>query len=132
MDISISQQQGNVPVTVFHIRGDINASTYEDLLKQAEQSVQSGARDLVLDMSEVPYMSSAGIRALNAIFKLMRGDSPAESDEAMSKGLRDGSFKSPHLKLVNPNRNVHEVLKMAGLDMFLEIHRNLKDAVASY
>jgi anti-anti-sigma regulatory factor len=132
MDISISQQQGNVPVTVFHIRGDINANTYEDLLKQAEQSVQSGARDLVLDMSEVPYMSSAGIRALNAIFRMMRGDSPAESDEAMSKGLRDGSFKSPHLKLVNPNRNVQEVLKMAGFDMFLEIHRNLKDAVASY
>ena len=50
----------------------------------------------------------------------------------MKQGLRDGTFKSPHLKLVNPTRHVREVLSMAGLDMFLEIYPNLKDALASF
>ena len=50
----------------------------------------------------------------------------------MSKGLRDGTFKSPHLKLVAPNPTVHEVLKVSGFDMYLEIHRNLKEALASF
>jgi len=66
------------------------------------------------------------------LFTMLRGDTPAESDAAMKQGLRDGTFKSPHLKLVNPTRHVREVLSMAGLDMFLEIHPNLKDALASF
>jgi len=132
MDITVSQEQGRVPVTVFHIHGDINVTTYEQLQQQAREAFDAGTRNLLLDLAEVTYISSAGIRALNDIFRLLRGDSPAESDEAMSKGLRDGTFKSPHLKLLNPSSRVLEVLKIAGVDMFLEIHRHLKDAVASF
>jgi anti-anti-sigma regulatory factor len=107
-------------------------ATSEELQRQARRAFEDGMRDLVLDLSDVPYMSSAGIRALNDMFRLLRGATPAESDEAIKKGLSDGTFKSPHLKLVNPNRHVQEVLGMSGVDMFLEIHRNVKDAVASF
>lgn len=132
MEIRVSHEQGRVPISVLHVTGDINMSTSDQLMAQAQQAIESGAHNLVLDFSEVPYMSSAGIRLLNALFKMLRGDAPAESDEAMKKGLRDGTFKSPHLKLVNPTRHVREVLTMAGFDMFLEIYANLKDAVASF
>jgi hypothetical protein len=50
----------------------------------------------------------------------------------MSKGLRDGTFKSPHLKLANPSQQVLKVLTTAGIDMFLEIHSDLKQAIASF
>ena len=132
MEITVSNEQGRVPVTVFRVKGDINMNTSDQLMTQARQAIESGARDLVLDFSEVPYMSSAGIRVLNSLFSMLRGDTPAESDAAMKQGLRDGTFKSPHLKLVNPTRHVREVLSMAGFDMFLEIHPNLKDALASF
>jgi anti-anti-sigma factor len=133
MDITVSHEQGRVPVTVFRIKGDLNMATSEQLRTEARQAFESGARNLLLDLSDVPYMSSAGIRTLNDIFSLLRvKDAPNESDEALRKGLSDGTFKSPHLKLLNPNRNVLEVLNMAGVDMFLEIHRNLKEAVASF
>lgn len=132
MEITVSHEQGRVPVTVFHLKGDINMATSDELQRQARQAFEDGMRDLVLDLGDVPYMSSAGIRALNDMFRLLRGSSPGESDEAIKKGLSDGTFKSPHLKLVNPNRHVQEVLGMSGVDMFLEIHRNVKDAVASF
>ena len=132
MDITVSTQQGRVPVTVLHLKGDINMSSSEQLLAQARQAYAGGVRNILIDLSEAPYMSSAGIRALHEIFSMLRSDSPSESDEAMRKGLADGSFKSPHLKLLNPNRHISEVLSMSGYDMFLEIHRNLKDAVASF
>ena len=132
MEITVSNEQGRVPVTVFHVKGDINMNTSDQLMTQARQAIESGARDVVLDFSEVPYISSAGIRILNSLFSMLRGDTPAESDAAMKQGLRDGTFKSPHLKLVNPTRHVREVLSMAGFDMFLEIHPNLKDALASF
>jgi len=50
----------------------------------------------------------------------------------MAQGLRDGTFKSPHLKLLSPSPQVLEVLKIAGVDMFLEVHRELQEAVASF
>ncbi len=132
MDIKVSQQQGRVPVTVFHVTGDLDGSTYEPLQAQIEQAAQAGARNVVLDMAEVPYMSSAGIRLLNGAFHQLRGSLPQESDEAMKKGLRDGTFKSPHLKLVKPTPRVMEVLRTSGLDMLFEIHPTVSAAVASF
>ena len=132
MEIREWQEVGRVPVTVFHVNGEINVSTYEQLQERARASHAAGARDIALDLSEVTYISSAGIRALQSLFNLFRGSTPAESDEAIRKGLSDGTFRSPHVKLVNPQPRVMEVLKIAGVDMFLEIHHNLSDAAASF
>ena len=132
MDIMVSHEQGRVPVTVFHVKGDIDGGSYLQLQTKAHEAFDNGAHNLVIDLTGVRFMSSAGIRMINDIFKLLRTDAPGESDEAMRQGLKDGTFKSPHLKLVNPTRNVLDVLKMAGIDMFVEVHRDLKEAMASF
>ncbi len=132
MSILVSQKQGQVPVTILHIKGEVNVNTYEALQAQAQEVFDAGARDLLLDLTDTSYVSSAGLRAIHHIFTMLRGDTPGESDEAMSKGLRDGTFKSPHLKLLNPSASVLEILKTAGFDMYLEIHYKLDQAVASF
>jgi len=132
MEISAVQQAGRVPVTVFHIKGDIDSTTYLQAQAQIEQAVHAGARDMVLDLTEVGYLSSAGIRLLSHLFTLLRGDLPQEGDAAMKQGIRDGTFKSPHLKLVSPTPRVAQVLNMSGLDMMIESYRRVPDAVASF
>jgi anti-anti-sigma factor len=132
MVIVESVNQARVPVTVFQISGEINSGSYMQLQTQADTAFNAGMRNLILDLKNVPYMSSGGLKALNHIFTMLRTQAAQESTEAMSKGLRDGTFKSPHLKLVAPNPTVHEVLKVSGFDMYLEIHRNLKEALASF
>lgn len=133
LQITVSEEQGRVPVTVLRIEGDvIDANSYEQLESQARAAIEGGARNLLLDMTRMKYISSAGLRAIHTIFLLLRGDTPAESDESMKKGLMDGTFKSPHLKLLNPSPAVTETLRAMGFDMFLEVHRNLKDAIASF
>jgi anti-anti-sigma factor len=133
LKITVSQQQARVPVTVFHIEGDvINANSYRQLEEQARIAFDAGTRNLLLDLTQVRYISSAGLRAIHSIFMMLRSDSPTESDENMKQGLRDGTFKSPHFKLLNPSSTVLETLRAMGFDMFLEIHRNLKDALASF
>jgi len=132
MDIVVSHEQGHVPVTVFYIRGEIDIRTSEQLEAQAREAYEDGMRNLLLDLSGVPYISSAGLRALHHIFVLLRADSLGESEAATYRGLRDGTFKSPHLKLLNPRPDVLEALRTAGYDMYLEIHRHLKDALASF
>lgn len=132
MEIKVSAEQGRVPVTVLHVKGDLDMATSDQVLAQARRAFDAGARNIVLDLGEVPFMSSTGLRTLHAIFEMLRGSSPGESDEAMRRGLADGTFKSPHFKLVNPSKRVYEVLSMAGFDMFLETHRSVRDAVASF
>ncbi len=132
MEITVSQAQGRVPVTIFGIQGDIDVTSYEQLQALAKQSAEAGTQHLILDLSAVPYVSSAGIRAINTIFNLLRRNAPNESDEAVRRGLRDGTFKSAHLKLLNPSPRVVEVLSIAGIDMLVEIHKDLNTAVAAF
>lgn len=131
MKITVAQEQGRVPVTILHVEGSLDSASHEQLQTAAQEALASGARHLLIDLAQVPYMSSAGIRALNHIFNLLQPDSD-KSKQAMEKGLRDGTFKSPYLKLLNPTPHVLQVLQMVGLDMFIEIHHTLRDAVASF
>ena len=132
MEISITHEQGHVPVTVFHITGEIDVKTYEQLEQRARQEYKAGMRNLLLDLSGVTFLSSAGLRAIHGLFLLLRTDSPEESDEAMSRGLRDGTFKSSHLMLLNPRPQVLQSLGYAGFDMYLAIHHDLHKAVESF
>lgn len=132
MEIMVSQEQGKVPVTVFKVKGNIDSATYQRLAAQARQSFEGGMKYLLLDLSETPYVSSAGIRALNDMILMLRGKSSAEGDQAMSKGIASGAYKSPHIKLLKPNRNVSEVFRLAGMDMLLETYEDYQQAIASF
>jgi anti-anti-sigma factor len=132
MQIRISNQPGRVPVTIFHIVGDIDTHTYLQLEAEARAAHAAGARNIVLDLAHVGYVSSAGIRAINAIYNLLRTEEPAESDEAVRRGINAGTYKSPHLKLAQLNPRVNEALKIAGVDMFLDFQPDIDSAVASF
>jgi hypothetical protein len=130
MEIVVSQEQGRVPVTVFRLTGDLTSD--EPLQSQAQEAFKAGTRNLILDLTQVPYISSRGLRLLHNLYMLLRTDAPAESDAATRAGVLSGTFKSPHLKLLNPSKDALKVLSLAGYDMFLEIYHNLEEAIASF
>jgi anti-anti-sigma regulatory factor len=132
MEIVVSNAQGSRPVTVFTMTGTLDSATNVQFEEQARKAHAGGTRDLVLDLKGVDYVSSAGIRALNVILKLLQTDAPEDSQEAMSKGLREGTWKSPHLKLANPNRFVVETFKNSGMDMLFEMYDDVQKAVESF
>lgn len=129
MDISTSQETGRVPVTVLHVKGNVDSTTYQEFQAAAEKLIAEGAKDLLIDLREVPYMSSAGLRALNQIYNKFRA---GEDKSQVTKGVTAGTYTSPHLKLLAPSKRVLETLKMSGFDMFLDIQSNLHHAVASF
>jgi anti-anti-sigma factor len=131
LQISISYEQARVPVTVFYLQGDVDAGTYEELQRQARQAIEAGTRNLVLELSNVKFMSSAGLQALHNIFDTLRKTDPSD-DQALRAGILTGTHKSKHLKLIKPSQKVHQTLTTTGFDMFLEIHHNLKDALKSF
>jgi hypothetical protein len=132
MIIKVTQEKGRVTVTVFHLEGDLASDSYEQLESHAQQAIAEGTCYLLLDLTNVPYMSSAGIRAMNQIFSWLRSLPEGEDESAIKAGIRDGTYKSRRLKLLNPSGQVQKTLATAGIDMYIEIHRDLKKAVDSF
>ena len=137
MEIDVSQDEGRVPVTVFRLKGDLAGE--EPLQSQAQEAYDAGTRYLLLDLSTVPYITSAGLRAIHFVFDLMRGDAPDEEgqivdhcDEVVRRGIATGDYTSGHLKLFKPSKNAKKALSLAGYDMFLEIHKNYGKAITSF
>lgn len=132
MQLKVSTENGRVPVTVVHVEGNIDSASYESFLSGVEESINSGARHLLIDLSRVPFVSSAGLRALNILLNRLRALTPDVSDEEMRKGINAGTYKSPHLKLLNPSRETATTLDSSGFSMFIEEFQDLKTAVASF
>ncbi len=131
MEITVTQEQNRVPVTVLHVVGKTDSESAAVLQKKAMEMIAEGARYLIIDLSGVPYMSSAGLRVLQEVFNKLRALSAEESDKDTYRKIAEGSYQLPYLKIVNPTPEVMEVLKMSGFDMLISIEKDLKKAVAS-
>ena len=132
MEIKASTENGRVPVTIVHVDGDIDSTTYERFEAKMKELVGEGARDILIDLSHVRFVSSAGIRAINALFNEMRQVEPDVSDAEMRKGISAGTYKYPHLKLLQPSKETRATLQMVGLDMYFDIYDDLESAIESY
>lgn len=125
MEITVALEQARVPVAVMHVDGTLDATSSDLFQARALEAIDSGHHDVLLDLQKVPYVSSAGLRAINVIYNRL-------NPNTSNAHVLTGKFKSPHFKLLNPTPRVLQVLQMAGYDMFLEIHHNLKDALSSF
>ena len=134
--IASFRAQGRVPVMVLQPHGDMDASNYLELIAAAQKAYGAGERDVLLDLSHVPYLSSSGLVALQSIAALMRGDTPPDPEggwEALRAIGRDREMgMQSRFKLLNPQPRVDRVLDTVGFKRFLEIYTDLEAAVASF
>ena len=91
-----------------------------------------GRGNLLLDLSNVPYIGSFGIRALSTMVSLLHQSSLDQSEDDLRRTLRDGGAKSKHLKLLNPNRQVSKVLETTGIDLVLDSYYDQEKAIESF
>lgn len=136
MDISTTQAQGRVPVTILHLSGRIDASNYQAAFDTARELYEKGARDLLLDLGDVTFISSAGIVALHRIALLFRGEKVDEEESGWSsiKALdRDRpDTTQQHVKLLNPTEEVDHTLDLVGFKQYFDIFTDQDTAVAAF
>jgi anti-anti-sigma factor len=134
MEIKVSAENGRVPITVLHVDGNIDSSTYEQFQSRAKQLIDEGARYLLIDLSHAPFVSSAGLRALHALFNELRSRNPEAnlSDEQVKKGISAGTYKSPHLKLLNLSPETKSAFETSGFDMYIDTFTDKNTAIASF
>ena len=134
MDFKISTVNGRVPVTVVHVDGDIDSSTSEAFAAKVDELIEGGARYVLLDLSHAPFVSSAGLRVFHAVYNKLRELHPDAnlSDEQVKKGIREGTYKSPHLKLLNLSKEARKSFELSGYDMYIETFQDEKTAIAAF
>lgn len=136
MEISLSTAQGRVPVTVLHLQGQLDGQNYQNLIEKARQLVQTGARDFVLDLSGLTYISSAGLVALHVIALLTRGESLPDLEQGWralkSVDRSRAAGVQEHVKLASPRPEVLNVLEMVGFTSFFQIFPTVEEAIESF
>jgi anti-sigma B factor antagonist len=110
MEITITEMNRVDLVTV---TGRVDSSNAGQLGERLGEQVDSGSLNMVVDLSGVEYMSSAGLRELVAALKRVK---------------KDGG----DLRLASPSDRVREVLDLAGLSSIFEIFDDQVAAVGSF
>lgn len=131
MEINISIEQGKEPIAVMKLKGDINASNFMEVMDKAQEIFGNPARNLIIDLSEVPSISSAGQVAIHKIALIYSGvPQKVEADE--NPDFTHSALARKHVKLLNPQPAVDETLTKAGLKLFFKVFNDFETAVKSF
>ena len=118
LKITAEQVQAAVPVTVLQVRGWLDAQSEEQLLAASRTAYEAGARYILIDMSELDTITSAGIRALQKIYQMY---TPKED-----------RLKIAHLKLCNAPPQIYNVLGITGFLHNIPMYESLQAALDSF
>ena len=110
MDISSRQIDQS---TVISIKGSIDALTADQVTHHFDEELDNGNTRLVVDLSEVDFVSSAGLRAMLASLKQSR---------------RTGG----DLCLAGPQPDVERILKMSGFTSILKTYASVNEALVDF
>jgi anti-anti-sigma factor len=136
MDITSTEKQGDVCVTILQLNGKLDGSNHMQLLDEVKKVHNKGGRDLLIDLSCLTFLSSAGIVAIHKTALLFRGISISKDRSGWVPNHvidRDSENKvQKHVKLLSPQLEVAKTLEITGFKALFEIHTELDSAVASF
>lgn len=100
-------------ISVVTPQGRIDSQGARELELALQSALSAGQHKVVLDMTDVPYISSAGLRVLA---------------DVLTRNREQGG----DLKLIALNLKVLRVLRIIGFDKFFAIYDTLEAAVADF
>lgn len=132
LEIEINLQNARVPVHVISLRGEIDSSNYKVFQTQSESAVVSGARRILIEMSELTYISSAGLRVIHHLFNSLRAFHRDVDDDELRKRMSAGTYRAPYLKVASLSPRVREAFELSGFDVYIEVHESVESALQSF
>ena len=118
LKISSEEVQAGVPVSIFHLRGWLDAQGEGLLLEEARKASDGGAQYLLIDMSDVDTLTSAGMRALQKVYLIFT----PKLDQ----------LKVAHLKLCNAPPQIYNVLGVTGFLHQIPMYESIDAALESF
>ena len=105
MELTVSEQQ---PFTIVRVDGNLDTGTAEEFQKLCLQLVAEGKNRLVLDLEQLSYLSSAGLRGIIIVGKKAKA--------------AKGKLLVCHLSGV-----AQDVFLMSGFDALFPVYKDLDE-----
>ena len=100
-------------ITVVQPDGRIDTEAAEQLDQVLQAALASGSHKIVVDMSKVEYISSAGLRSLAAVLVRCRDE-------------------GGDMKLAALNERVTRVFKIIGFDLLMSVSDTVETAISEF
>ena len=111
MEVSVNSRRVG-DHTVVHVTGEIDVYGAPELREELTAQQESGPVDLVVDLTDVPFMDSTGLGVLVGALKRAR-------------------TTGGHLRLVIDQEKVLKVFRITALTQVFEIYPTLEEALAA-
>ena len=98
IDIQIDTEN---TLSIVHVSGKIDATTSEELENALSKQIEQGKYNIILNLEQTSYISSAGLRILVVTTKKI--------------------YDTGCLCICNADKNVYEIIEMAGFHAFMMI-----------
>jgi anti-anti-sigma regulatory factor len=141
MKMIVTKTERPIPIVILHLDGILDGANYKRLIDKGEMLFANGARDLILDLANLTFISSAGLGALHQVAMLFKGMIRPDQDDSWA-GYRWATYRNikrehdlrpqQHVKLLSPTREVREVLDLIGFSSLFEIYTFMPQAVESF
>jgi len=134
MEIEVAIHEAREPVAVMSIKGNIDASNFVEVINRAQEIYKRPVHNLLLDLSEVPFISSAGLVAIHKISLIYSGGQQEVEQEGKETrpDFTHNANARKRVKLLSPQPGVDKTLEMAGLKLFFKVFEDLESAVQSF
>ena len=136
MDLTIERVDDRPGVAVIGLSGELDASSYLELIEAGRTLHGGGATDLLIDLTDVTYLGSSGLVALHSLALLLAGREPPDPEmgwsafHGLSVDVNEGG-SSGHIRLINPQPQVDRTLERTGMKRLFEVHPDRSAALAS-
>lgn len=110
MEIQAEQQE---QALVISVAGSIDALTAGEVTRYFSEQIGSGNPQIVADLSQVDFTSSAGLRAFLG-------------------ALKESRQQGGDLYIAAPQPGVDKILKMSGFTTILKVYPTVEEAVAGF
>ena len=111
MKVALEPRPGGVAVTRFS--GRLDFASAQDARGEFDSAIAAGHRKLVVDLSKVEFVDSAGLGSLIG-------------------GMRRARQAGGDLRIASPTEQVKTLLSLTSLDQVLKIHPTIEEAVLGF
>jgi anti-anti-sigma factor len=137
LETTVEQVEGPEPVTIVALDGELDAATFERVIDLVREAYDAGARRLLMDLTNLTFISSSGLVAMHSAMRLMRGEAPPDLEQgwgalhAIGAEVAEGSTQA-NLRLCGTRDAVQKVLDRTGLGALIPSYPDRATALAAF
>src|SRR3954453_5814799 len=137
LQTTVEQVEGPTPVAVVALDGELDGATFEGVIGTVRGLYAAGPRKLLLDLTDLSFISSSGLVAIHSAMRVMRGEAPPDTEQGWEalRAIRDegeAGRAQTSLRICGTQDAVQKVLDRTGLGPLIPSFPDRESALAGF